>query len=110
MEQILTDQINKKLNKSQYTKLSTIMGSGTALNKNKERQNANEQIFLNNLIKEITFDTSVEHEGLELSRFNWAKANKLLPEKTQEQKQHNAIRNEAESIAVIQCIRTHMNK
>ena len=54
MEQILTDQINKKLNKSQYTKLSTIMGSGTALNKNKERQNANEQIFLNNLIKEIT--------------------------------------------------------
>ena len=52
MEQILTDQVNNKLNKSQYTKLSTIMGS--ALNKTKEKQNANEQKFLNNLITEIT--------------------------------------------------------
>ena len=58
MEQILTDQVNNKLNKYQYTKLSTIMGAGTALNKNKERQNANEQIFLNNLIKEIMGKTS----------------------------------------------------
>ena len=41
MEQILTDQVNNKLNKSQCTKLSTIMGSGAALNKTKERQNAN---------------------------------------------------------------------
>ena len=67
MEQILTDQVNNKVNKSQITKLSTIMGAGTALNKNEERQNANEQIFLINLLKEITgknlltFETSVEH-------------------------------------------------
>ena len=71
------------------------MGSGAALNKTTKRQNENEQIFLNNLIKEITgknlltFDTSEEHKGLELPRFNWAMANKLLPEKTEEQKQHN---------------------
>ena len=54
MEQILTDQVNNKLNKSQYNSLSTIVGSGAALNETNERQNANEQIFLNNLIKEIT--------------------------------------------------------
>ena len=55
MEQILKDQVNNKLTKSQITKLSTIMGAGTgtALNKNKDRENANEQIFLNNLIIEI---------------------------------------------------------
>ena len=36
-------------------------------------------------------------------------ANKLLPEKTEEQKKHNAMRNEAESIAVLQriCTETH---
>ena len=46
------DQVNNKLNKSQYTKLNTIIGSGAALNKTKERQNVNEQIFQNNLLKE----------------------------------------------------------
>ena len=116
MEQILTDQVNNKLNKSQYTKLSTIMGSKAAQNKTKERQNENDQIFLNNLIKErkgkhiLIFDTSEEHKGLELPRFNWAMANKLLPEKTGEQKKHNAMRNEAESIAVLQRIRTETHK
>ena len=69
LEQIVRDQVNDKLTKSQITKLSTIMGAGTALNKNKERQNANEQIFLNNRIKVITgknlltFETSVELKG-----------------------------------------------
>ena len=86
----MTDQVNNKLNKSHYNNLITIVGSGAALNKTKERQNANDQIFPNNLIKEITgknlltFDTSEEHEGLELPQFNWAMANKLLPEKAQE--------------------------
>ena len=61
------------------------MGSEAAHNKTKERQNANEQIFLNNLIKEITgknlliVDASEDHKGLELPRFNWAITNKILP-------------------------------
>ena len=54
MEQILRDQVNNKLTKSQITKLSTILGAGTALNKDKERKNTNDQIFLNNLIKEFS--------------------------------------------------------
>ena len=92
------------------------MAEGTALNKNLDRENANEPIFLNNLIKEIsgknllTFKTSLDHPGLELPQFNWARANKLLPEKTEEQKKHNGMRNKAESIAVLQRMRTETHK
>ena len=48
------------------------MSAGTDLNTNTDRENANEQVFLNNLIKEIsgknvlTFITSPDHPGLEL--------------------------------------------
>ena len=64
MEQILKDQVKNKLTNDQITNLNNIMAEGTALNKNLDRENANEQIFLNNLIKEIsgkkllTFKTS----------------------------------------------------
>ena len=114
MEQILKDQVNNKLSTAQIKHLSNIMAAGTALNKNLDRENANEQIFLNNLIKEIsgknllTFKPSADHEGLELPQFNWA--NKLLPEKTKEQKKHNAMRNKTESIAVLQHIRNETHK
>ena len=53
MEQILKDQVNNKLSTAQIKHLRNIMAAGTALNKNLDRENANEQIFLNNLIKEI---------------------------------------------------------
>ena len=46
MDQILTDQVNSKLTKSQYNKLSALVGFGAELNKTKDRQHANEQIFL----------------------------------------------------------------
>ena len=116
MEQILKDQVKNKLTNDQITNLSNIMAEGTALNKNLDRENANEQIFLNNLIKEIsgknllTFIPSPDHPGLELPQFNWARANKLLPEKTEEQKRHNDMRNKAESIAVLQRMRTETHK
>ena len=54
MEQILRDQVNNKLTTIQVANLSDIMGAGTALNTNPDRENANEQVFLNNLIKEIS--------------------------------------------------------
>ena len=44
------------------------------------------------------------------SIFNWSKANKLLPEKTKEQKRHNDMRNKAESIAVLQRMQTESHK
>ena len=87
MEQILRDQVNNKLTDIQIANLSNIMIAGTALNTNTDRENANEQVFLNNLIKEIsgknvlTFIPSPDHPGLELPQFNWARTNKLLPEK-----------------------------
>ena len=56
MDQILIDLVNK-LTKSQYNTLSKLVGSGDSLNKNKDRQHANEQIFLNNLIRNITGKT-----------------------------------------------------
>ena len=48
MEQIITDQVNYKLTTLQVTNLGNIMGAGTALNTNPDRENANGQIFLNN--------------------------------------------------------------
>ena len=45
-----------------------------------------------------------------LGKFNWAMCNKLLPEKTKEQKHHNAIRCEAEALAVLRNIRTETHK
>ena len=51
MEQIIKDQVNYKLTTLQVTNLGNIMGAGTALNTNPDRENASEQIFLNNLIK-----------------------------------------------------------
>ena len=64
-------KVNNKITESQITKLSTIMGAGAALNKNKDRQNANEQIFLNNLRKK-------SHEkGQNHHQFNWACGKKL---------------------------------
>ena len=50
----MRDQVNNKLTNTQIANLSNIMIAGTALNKNTDRENANEQIFLNNLIKEIS--------------------------------------------------------
>ena len=47
---------------------------------------------------------------MELPQFNWSRANKLLPEKTEEQKRHNDMRNKAESIAVLQRMRTETHK
>ena len=51
MEQIIKDQVNYKLTTLPVTNLGNIMGAGTALNTNPDRENANEQVFLNNLIK-----------------------------------------------------------
>ena len=51
MEQILKDQVKNKLTNDQISILSNIMAEGTALNTNVDSENANEQIFLNNLIK-----------------------------------------------------------
>ena len=85
MEQIIKHQVKFKLTTLQVTNLGNIIGTGTALNTNTDRENANGQIFLNNLIKEIsgkdilTFTPAPDHEGLELPHFNWARANKLLP-------------------------------
>ena len=87
IEQILKDQVKNKLTNDQITNLSNIMA---ALNKILDRENANKQIFFNNLIKEIsgknllTFIPSPDHPGLQLPQFNWVRANKLLPEKTEE--------------------------
>ena len=78
-----------------------------------DRENANGQIFLNNLIKKIsgkdilTFTAALDHEGLELPHFNWSRANKLL---TKKQKRHNDMQNKAESIAVLQRMRTETHK
>ena len=51
MEQIIRYQVNYKLTTLQVTNIWNTMGAGTALNTNTDRENANEQIFLNNLIK-----------------------------------------------------------
>ena len=48
MEQIIRDQVNNRLTTIQVANLSDIMGAGTALNTNPDRENANEQVFLNN--------------------------------------------------------------
>ena len=102
MEQILTYQVNNKLTTIQVANLSDIMGAGT--------------VFLKNLIKEIsgknvlTFIPSPDHKGSELPQFNWVRANKLLPENTEEQKRHNDMRIKAESIAVLQRMRTETHK
>ena len=75
MEQIMKDQVNNKLTDNQISNLSNIMVEGTALNTNVDRENANEQIFLNNCMKEIsgknilTFIPSPDHPGLELPQF-----------------------------------------
>ena len=112
----MRDQVNNKLTNTQIANLSNIMIARTVLNTNTDRDNANEQIFLNNLIKEISgknvlkFIPSPYHPGLELPQFNWARANKLLPEKTEEQKKHNDMRNKAESIAVLQHMHTETHK
>ena len=53
-EQILRDQVNNKLTNIQIANLSNIMSAGTALNTNTDSENENEQVFLNNLIKEIS--------------------------------------------------------
>ena len=53
MEKILKDQVKNKLTNDQISNLSNIMAEGTAPNTNVDRENANEQIFLNNLIKEM---------------------------------------------------------
>ena len=45
MEQILKDQVNNKLTTAQIQHLRNIMAEGTALNKNLDRENANEQIL-----------------------------------------------------------------
>ena len=56
------------------------MGAGTALNTNPDRENANEQVFLNNFIKEIsgknvlTFIPSPDHKDLELPQIETHKA------------------------------------
>ena len=115
MDQILIDLVNK-LTKSQYNTLSTLVGSGDALNKNKERQHANEKIFLKNLKRTITgknileFVTSEDHKEIELPKHNWDMCNKILQEKTKEQKKHEAIRSEAESLPVLRRIRTETHK
>ena len=78
---MLIDLVNK-LTKSQYNTLSTLVGSGDALNKNKERRNANEKIFLNNLIRTSTgknilaFVTLEDHKEIELPKLNSAMCNK----------------------------------
>ena len=60
----MKDQVNNKLTDIQ---IANIMVEGTALNTNTDRENVNEQIFLNNLIKEIsgknvlTFIPSPDH-------------------------------------------------
>ena len=116
MTQIFTDQVNNLLTTTQIERLTDKMIRGTALNTNPDRENANGAIFLNNMLKEIigrdllTFTPAPDHRGLELPHFNWSRANKLLPEKTEEQKKHNDIRNKAEAIAVLQRLRTESHK
>ena len=116
MDQIIKDQVNYKLTTLQVANLGNIMEAGAALNNNPDRENANGAIFLNNMLKEIcgkdllTFIPAPDHKVLELPQFNWSRANKLLPEKTKEQKRHNDMRNKAESIAVLQRMRTESHK
>ena len=112
----MKDKVNNKLTDNQISNPSNIIIEGTALNTNVDRENANEQLFLNNPKKDIsgknilTFIPSPDHPGLELPQFNWARANKLLSEKTEEQKKHNDMRNKAESIAVLQRMHTETHK
>ena len=116
MDQIMKDQVNNKLTTLQTTNQGNIMGTGSALNKNPDSENANGAIFLNNMLKEIigkdllTFTTAPDHRGLELPQFDWHRANKLMPEKTEEQKKHNDIQNKAEAIAVLQRLQTESHK
>ena len=116
MTQIISDQVNNKITPEQIKRLSDTMRIGTALNTNPDRENANGAIFLNNMLKEIvgkdllTFIPAPDHKGLELPQFNWSRANKLLPEKTKEQKHHIDIRSKAKSIAVLQRIRPEFHK
>ena len=108
MTQIFKDQVDNILTTTQIEHLTDTMIKGTALNTNPDRENANGTIFLNNMLKEmigrnlLTFTPAPDHRGLEPPHFNWSRANKLLPEKTEEQKKHNDIRNKAEAIAVLQ--------
>ena len=51
MEQIIKEQVSYKFTTLQVNNLGNIMGAGTALHTNTDRENANGQIFLNNLIK-----------------------------------------------------------
>ena len=101
----------KELNKNQYDNLSVLIIFREAVNKNQI-----DNIYLNNLIRNITgkpileFFTSNDHKDIELPMFNWAMCNKLLPEKTKEQKKHNAIRCEAEAQAVLRTIRMETHK
>ena len=53
MHQKLANLVNK-LTKTQYNNLSALIISKEALNTNKNRQHANEQIYLNILIRNIT--------------------------------------------------------
>ena len=46
MEQIIRDQVNYKLTTLQVTNLGNIMGTGTALNTNTDRENANGQMCI----------------------------------------------------------------
>ena len=97
MTQIFRDQTEHILTTTQIKHLTDTMIKGTALNTNPDRANANGAIFLNNMLKEIivkdllTFTPAPDHRGMELPRFNWSRANKLMPEKTEEQKKHNDI-------------------
>ena len=97
MTQIFRDQTENILTTTQIQHLTDTMIKGTALNTNPDRENANGAIFLNNMLKEIigkdllTFTHAPDHKGLEMPHFNWAIADKLLPEKTEEQKKHNEM-------------------
>ena len=116
MTQIFRDQAEHILTTTQIQHLTDVMIKGTALNTNPNRANANVAIFLNNLLKEIigwdllTFTPAPDHRGLELPHFNWSRANKLLPEKTEEQKKHNEMRNKGKAIAVLEPLSTESHK
>ena len=116
MTQIFRNQAEYVLTATQIQHLTDIMIKGTALNTNQNRANANGAIFLNNLLKEITgkdlltFTHAQDHKDLEIPHFNWAIADKLLPEKTEEQKKHNVMRNKSEAVAVLQRLSTESHK
>ena len=116
MKQIFNNMAENILTTTQIQHLTDVMIEGTAMNTNPDRAHANEAILMNNLLREIikkdllTFTHATDHKDLELPLFNWALADKLLPEKTEEKKVHNELRNKAEAIAVLQRLSTESHK